>query len=741
MDTTRRAVVALTLLALLAAMVGPAGAGGRATDAPAPGQASHDYVTVQLKDPPIASYTGGIKSIPATKPARGRLLDLRSSNARAYADHLAGERGSYRSWLRSNAPRATVAREFSAVFNGLVVKLNGENRNNLTRGPGVRAVTPSFLVRPAMNVSPGVINAEALWAAAGGQGNAGSGINVGIIDSGIDISGPFFTETGYGPVTQINQCGPFTKPGGANTNNKVFVCRYFVSGVAPGALTSTDALLAFDHGTHVAGTVAGTANISGTVQGTTVVLNGLTGIAPRARLGDYNVFPGFGSGFVAFGGSAFSHDIIAALDAAVADGMHVVNLSLGGSVQGPHDTLAEAINATADAGVVPAVAAGNSGPGDSTVTSPGNAARALTAGASTNPHFVGIPVTVGGSTFGAALGDFANFGVVTNAAYTVTSPANGCTALNGNVAGKIALIDRGVCTFTTKVRNAQNAGAIGVLVVNNVAGDPIAMGQDGTTPVPTIPAAMLSQGDGNSIKPSGTVSINGTAPAEFVTTNQDILAGFSSRGPTPFTFLVKPDATAPGVNVASSVFGGLFAFFQGTSMATPHFAGSAALLKQAHPGWSPEDIKSALVNTAERVVTDHIAGTSDPGVLARGGGRINLGLANGTPATIDPVSASFGRWTGNKSVSGTVNLLVRNVSGVAQSCSLSTSGSGGANVSVSPTSLALAAGTAATVAVSLSAGRTGQTPSGDYTADVEIECGTTTLLVPWWVRIDREGKP
>lgn len=392
--------------------------------------------------------------------------------------------------------------------------------------------------------------------------------------------------------------------------------------------------------------------------------------------------------------------------------------------------------------MVPAVAAGNSGPGDSTVQSPGSAAGALTAGASTNPHFVGIPVTVGSETFGAALGDFNNFDPPVSADYTVTEPAEACTEITNDVDGKIALIDRGTCTFTTKVRNAQDAGAVGVLVVNNSAGDPVAMGHDGTDPFPAIPAAMLGKAEGNSIKPSGSVTVDGTSPQEFFTANADIIAAFSSRGPTPFTFLIKPDVTAPGVNVYSSVFNDEFAFFQGTSMATPHLAGSAALLLDLNPGWSPADVKSALVNTAERVVTDHVNGTDDPGVLARGGGRINLAFANAIPATLDPASVSFGFWDGNRVVNAAVDVDVRNVSDGALTCDVSVDSDAGATVTASTDSIGLNPDEVVTVTFSLDGGRSSQTPSGDYTADITIDCGVDgSLLAPWWVRIDREGKP
>ena len=214
--------------------------------------------------------------------------------------------------------------------------------------------------------------------------------------------------------------------------------------------------------------------------------------------------------------------------------------------------------------------------------------------------------------------------------------ASSGTAISTPLAGKIALIDRGVCTFSTKVRNAQAAGAVGVLIVNNVAGDPVGMAHDGGV-FPTIPAAMLGKAEGNAIKPSGTVTVDGTEPEEFITENEDIIAGFSSRGPTPFTYLIKPDVTAPGVNVYSSVFNEEepaelgFAYFQGTSMATPHVAGAAALLLDANPTWSPADVKSALVQTAKRPVWDHVNGTAPTGVLTRGGGRIDLAAAMTAP--------------------------------------------------------------------------------------------------------------
>jgi minor extracellular serine protease Vpr len=339
---------------------------------------------------------------------------------------------------------------------------------------------------------------------------------------------------------------------------------------------------------------------------------------------------------------------------------------------------------------------------------------------------VGIPVSrSGGPTVGGALGEFASFDPPITAAYTVTTPANGCSAISTSLTGKIALIDRGVCTFTTKVRNAQNAGAVGVIVVNNVAGDPTAMAQDGTQPVPTIPAVMVGKNEGNAMKPSGTVTVDGTAAEEFVTQNKDIIAGFSSRGPTPFTALIKPDLTAPGVNVASSVFGGEFAFFQGTSMATPHVSGAAALILDQFPDASPAEIKSRLANNAARVVTDHVNGTTDPRVLARGGGRLDMVEAFNAATWFDPVSVSFGIVRANRLFSETRTVQVNGSAATAATVVFDSPPPAGLTLTAS-----LGSGT-----LSLAINIDRNVLNGDYRGDVRVTAGGQTYLVPFWVRV------
>jgi len=730
-------VIGLGVLLVLAGLLSLAASAASTEGKDTGPQPAGGYALVELMDKPVSSYDGGIPGYAPTKPAPGHKLDLASRPVADYRALLGSERGTFRAWLRSNAPQVEIVREYDLVFNGVAVKLNGASMSALARAPGVSRVTASWLYRPSMDVSVPLIQADKVWADLGVMPLADEptyvnlpSIKVGVIDTGILDTHPFIASCRAEGSIQHN---------------------VFFSGTGTAMFGRT---IVFDHGTHVAGTIGG-CPVRGPflVDGTDLTLHGafgnnLTGVAPGVTLHDYNVFPGYGAGFIAFGGSAFSHDIIAAVEKAVFDGMDVINLSLGGGVQGPHDTLAEAINAAVDAGTIAVVAAGNSGPGIETVESPGNAAKAITAGASTNPHFMGISVRIGGFAFRAALGDFNNFVPALTLPWTNTTPANGCTAIAQDLTGKIAVIDRGVCTFGTKIRNAQAAHASGVLIVNNVAGDPIAMGMD-SGPFPTIPAAMLSKADGTLLRgrPDEMVTVDGTDIGEAITANSDIIAGFSSRGPTPYDFRIKPDVTAPGVNVLSSVFrvnattGAYepeYAFFQGTSMATPHTTGAVALLLAAHDGWSPEQVKSALVNNADRPVWDSATGTKDTSPLTRGGGRINVARASSASIFLDPASVSFGLWTGGTDATASMAVSLMNTGMSTVTCGLAIDVAfplAGAPVSVSPDTVAIPSGGTATVTVTLSGGKA--LGSGQYYGDVRATCDGATLLAPWWTAVQR----
>ena len=430
--------------------------------------------------------------------------------------------------------------------------------------------------------------------------------------------------------------------------------------------------------------------------------------------------------------------------------MDVINMSLGGGINGFQDQLTVASNRAAKAGVVVAIAAGNSGPGVNTVESPGQAADAITACASTNNHYFGIPVTIGTTTYGAAVGSFGRFSpAVSKPLANWSNPADSagatraCVGVTGQpFSGSIVVLDRGTCTFSTKIRNAQNAGAAGVLVVNNGAGDPIAMGQDGTPNQPTISAVMVGLSDRSAIRGAAGTSatVDGASLIEVLTNNQNFLAGFSSRGPTNLLD-IKPDVCAPGVNVFSSIPsysppsppGVLYAMFQGTSMATPHVAGSSALLRQLHPDWTPAMVKSALVDTAKR---DANLATTNPQNI--GGGVINLAAASSTTAVLEPATLSFRKIEPESGRSKTIAVTLTNVSGSTQaftaSAAVTVGASAGVVASVTPASVTVPSGESTTLMVTVDADKAAA--SGQYWGRLTVTpSGGPVLAAPLWVAI------
>ena len=625
---------------------------------------------VQLKGDPLSTS-------PRTKPAHGRKIDFKSNAVRSYRAQLNAQRNEFKQWLRANAPRAKVTSEYDVSLNAVAVQLNGTSLATIAAAPMVQSAEYNTLYYPNLSQSYKIINAMGAWNAAGGRATAGAGIKIGDIDSGIEETHPFFDPTGFSYPPGFPKCDAedsnshqpdqdcnFVSP-------KVIVAKVFFNKAQQQGL---DARAVEGHGTHTAGIAAGVTGKTAVVNG--VNINDMSGIAPGAWLGNYNVFP---DSVNESRHGARSEDILNAVDAAIEDGMDVLNLSLGGSYHGNNDLLALGLDNAVDGGVVVAVAAGNSGPGAGTLESPGRARKVITVGASTNQHFVGQPLTypVGGmNTIGAAVGDFDALPTADFDLFDTQS--DGCTSVDPGASGKLALINRGTCTFSQKVANAKAAGAIAVIIINNVAGDPTAMAKTAGFD-DNLPAVMIGKNEGAALRTSGATTVSAVATfQEFITeANKDILAGFSSQGPTNVDFAAKPDLTSVGVNVLSSCVStdpvdcgeAPWAFLSGTSMSTPHIAGSAAVLLQLHDDWTPAQIKSALVNRADLVVRDAATGLHDIGPTAQGAGRENLSVAADATTWMDPASASFGRVTLGHPTSVTITLS--NPTGTAETFSVS----------------------------------------------------------------------
>ena len=660
-------------------------------------------VIVQLRSEPLSTYSG-------TRPAQGRKIDFNSSAVRSYRAQLATERNDFKRWLQSNARNAKVTGEYDISLNAVAVQLNGTPKATIEQAPQARRVEYQGIYYPtqceADDPDLGLIHAIDAWNVGGGPETAGDGVKVAVIDSGIDITHPCFDDTGYPPQPQI---------GDTNfTNNKVIAAKVFNNkaqrrGYTPEAIQA--------HGTHVSGTVGCNYQTPATVDGAEIPYCP-SGVAPRVLLGNYNVFP-------ADVLSARSEDILNALESAYQDGFDIANMSLGGGFSGVQDLLTDAVDDLDQAGFLTAMSAGNTGPGDFTVGSPGSAARGLTAGASSVGHFIGAPVSVPSATppisTGGAVGAFSTVSTDLTAPLGVVFDGGdlglACSALPaGSLTGKIAVISRGTCSFSTKIRNAQDAGAVAALIVNNIPGTPVPMGQDGTPNQPTIPAYMVGQETRDAFVAADGLSATIEAALAYFynAVNDNFMAAFSSQGPTDVDFRVKPDVVAPGVNVLSSIpvsfCGGesCWAFFQGTSMASPHLAGSAAVVKGQQPTWSAAQIRSAIVNTADQDVLKQATSTAlETNVNKIGSGLDNLLSAVNAKVALDPVSVSFGSVPAISAQRRNVHVTFTNLGDSFTTFSLSVGPSTGTGVSysISPSSLTLAAGESGTATVTMTASR------------------------------------
>ncbi|MBO9130821.1 S8 family serine peptidase [Bacillus sp. 165] len=372
-----------------------------------------------------------------------------------------------------------------------------------------------------------------------------------------------------------------------------------------------------EHGTHVSGTIAGEQKNN--------VDYAVKGVAPDVDLYGYRVLGPYGAGATS--------GILAGIDKAIADGMDVINLSLGNSLNDPLYPTSVAINNAMLSGVVAVVAAGNSGPNEKTLGSPAASALGITVGAS--DFAMDIPtftsMTAGSQTFenvkllGKTFTD--NLETLQNQSMQVMFAGLGKpTDFEGkDFTGKIALIERGELAFVDKIKSAAKAGAKAVIIYNNVEGEISAyLGES----MGLIPSFRLTKADGERLRELGDNASLTLGALANTKTEGDSLASFSSRGPVEGSYDIKPDVVAPGVAIFSTIpeyvnspedgvdYTNAYTRLQGTSMATSHVAGVAALILQSHPGYSPFDVKAALMNTSVDLKGNN-------SVFEQGAGRID----------------------------------------------------------------------------------------------------------------------
>ncbi|MBI2820547.1 MAG: S8 family serine peptidase [Acidobacteria bacterium] len=684
-----------------------------------------------------------------------RRMNLQNDEAVRYRSQLLARQESVRRRIEAISS-AEIRGQMDTVFNGFAVRLRPEDVAVVESLPEVAQVIPSVLYHKVLDAAAPLVQVPAAWSdpRIGGEANAGAGVKIGVIDTGIDINHPMFQDPSLTPPSGFPRFTESTSSCSNSdqqfTNSKVIVARNYVNLLASLDL-NCDAMDRDGHGTFVSGIAAGRG-----VQGPLV---NIAGVAPKAFLGNYKV-----TGTPGFNDDASQSAIIKAIDDATKDGMDIINLSLGADLQlhPSIDPLAQAVAAAVNAGVTVVVAAGNGGPATGTITSPGTSPAAITVGATTNSRLLATPLLVSGSvpvppqlqviafliSNGPPITSDIGPAQLTDI-ITMDASSTACVSLPAaSLTGQIALIRRGGCSFETKILNATLAGAIAVVVYNNQFQQPPTPMDVGSAVL--IPSVMIGNTEGTALA-SFLVAAGSAATGTLVAQQQAFpiaanrVASFSSAGPSK-DFGIKPDLVAPGVNIYSAAqrnfpAGELydatgFGSANGTSFSSPLVAGAAALVKQVFqqiiPEPTPAQIKSALVQTAVPVVTPFADGVS--GVLAYGNGLMDVAAALASPATVSPASISFGSNTPGSSLNQTTNISITNVSAATDiftiTAPVSLIGSV-VTLTAIPSSFNLASGATTGVAIMATSS---QPITGTVEGILMLQSQNTgrTLTIPYW---------
>jgi subtilisin family serine protease len=647
---------------------------------------------VELSEDAAANYKGDTPGFAATKPQPGEKLDASAGAVESYSRYLMNKQDQVLTRVNGLAGKIY---SYRYALNGFAARLSAEQVARLARDPDVARIWPDTEQRVQASDSSIFLGLDD---PSGGLTAdlklRGEDVVIGVIDSGVAPNHPSLGDTEeriprlctthwadaswlgvflchsvqrnpprvlmYDPPSGFNGvCQTGEGFGAEDCNNKIVGARYYVDGflaeheLDPGEFVSPRD--ADGHGTHISTVAAGnsvTASLFGTRLGRT------SGIAPRARLAIYKACwlqPGDTRA------TCSTSDLARAIDDAVADGVDIINYSIGSletDLTAPDDM---ALLHALDAGVFSSVAAGNDGPALGTIGSPSSDPWVMTVAASTQKGTQfqqAVRVTAPDDLAGLLAMKEASFtpplkghepiesalALVDDGSDVLADGSPGsrrdaCEALANPeaIADRIALIQRGGCLFQVKLSRVEQAGALAAVVYNN-SGPPIEMrGDPGSV---GIPAVMVGTADGERLVDAlvaGTevrVELTGGVLLQSEQ-DGDLMAEFSSRGPalSEPNFL-KPDVTAPGVNIlggttpdtANGIRGELFDYQSGTSLSAPEISGIAALLKEAQPQWSPAELKSALMTSAYTKVLEQ-DGQSPATPLDMGAGRVAPNLA------------------------------------------------------------------------------------------------------------------
>ena len=673
-----------------------------------PAKSPSDVYIVQLREDGAASYDGGVAAFAATAPEDGERIDSTDPAVESYVEHLEQTHDT----LIAAVGGGEKVHSYRYAFNGFAGELSPAAVARLAHRPevvGIWADSSRTLETNNASLFLGLYDQDGGLRA--DLGLTGEDVVVGVIDSGIDPTHPqlgdmvarvpracraswaegswlglflchgvrknppLVQDYGAPPgFSGICQTGPGFPAG--SCNNKIVGARYYIDGfLVRHTLDDGEFVSPKDvdgHGTHIATTIAGDSEVATLFGGR---IGEVSGIAPRARIAVYKACwmrPGDTRA------TCTASDLARAIDDAVADGVDVINYSIGSL--DPDLTAPEEIallNAW-NAGILPVVAAGNDGPNNFTIGAPSSAPWVLTVAASTQagsryeqaieivaPDALKGRVPMREASFTPPLSGrdpvegrlvLVDDGVAQLSDGSIGSVHDACEPLvdAGALSGTIALIERGGCLFETKLARVAEAGAVAA-VVWTTTGSPFVMnGTEGSAP---IPAVMIGPADGDqlvdAIKARDTPVVR-LAWGVLIELRDDanLIANFSSRGPTlSEPDFIKPDLSAPGVNIlagstpdkVNGTRGEYYQYMSGTSMSAPIVAGVAALLRELHPEWSPGTLKSAMMSTAYAgQLSDDGAFLANP--FDQGTGHVDPNLARDPGLVIDAGNEDFLAW-------------------------------------------------------------------------------------------------
>lgn len=712
--------------------------------------------------------------LPALAEARGpgffatlgpSRLDTASSPSRAYLGRVAAEQAAAASAIHAAVPGARLGRRFQVVLNAITVDLPVGRLPALHALGSVSRVYPSLRFVLKLNRSPGIIGAPAFTAATGASG---AGVKIAVVDDGIDQANPFFSSSGF-----VYPPG-FPKGQTRYTTPKVIVARSFTApGSGARSRLPVDPQASF-HGTHVAGIAAGRTGTSSPGGRDHPPVAGLGGVAPNAWIGNYRVFNVPSPA----GHLSTTQQTVAAFESAVRDGMDVINYSGGSPAIDPRsDAMIETVANVARAGVVVVASAGNDRDdfGFGSTGSPSTAPEAIGVAATSNTHVFAPALSVNDPAAPASVrrvpfradssGAPSSWGTSDRSLVDVTSitgtngqpvstqlcglgrdPNAGQNPLRrGSLAGQLALISRGHCTFFSKAVRAFLAGAAGLVIIDNRSGEP--------NPIPLelpLRSGMISDLDGSNLR-AYLATRGGRAPirvgpgiTEIETGRGGMITSFSAGGPTAFGHNLKPDVAAPGGEILSSTLrqftgGSPFANFDGTSMSAPHVTGAVALLRERHRDWTVRQMKSALMSTAGPA-WGNTARTQEAPVLLQGAGLVNVPAADDPKIFTEPGSLSFTDLNLLANLTSKQLLLsVRDAGGGAGAWTVELrpqAATAGTNIDV-PSTVVLGPGGQADIPVTARADTTA--PRGDNYGFLVLRRGTVTRRIPYAFFVTRPG--